>query len=169
MKLKDIFKTVLSLIILVMLLICAWVLLTSMIKVFGDYPSSVEPTIVVAILSGVVAIIVNAVSKGVERNGSLLLKKKEKLVPAYEEFLRAASSAKTDEEFRGVCATYEAIFAVNASDETYLEFMTIKNSKVPVDLTQFIALLRRELKVGRKTNAAIGRSNRSIKHNSVQR
>ena len=67
MKAKDFFKGLAALLFLIFLILLGWSLLTSMIKVFGDYTSTVEPTIVVAIISGFGAIIVNAISKHSER------------------------------------------------------------------------------------------------------
>ena len=78
MKLKDAFitalKFVLSLAFLVALVLLVWSLFTSMVKVFGDYTSTVEPTIVVAIISGLGAIIINAVSKNSERKNQAFMK-----------------------------------------------------------------------------------------------
>lgn len=63
MKIKDFFKGIAALLFLIFLILLGWALLTSMIKVFGEYTSAVELTIVVAIISGLGAIIVNAISK----------------------------------------------------------------------------------------------------------
>lgn len=61
-------------------------MLTSMVKVFGDYTSTVEPTIVVALISGLGAIIVNAISKNSERKNQAFIKSKEKMAEVYESF-----------------------------------------------------------------------------------
>ena len=78
MKAKDFFKGLAALGFLIFLIIFGWALFSSMVKVFGDYTSTVEPTIVVAIVSGLGAIIVNAISKNSERKNQAFMKSKEK-------------------------------------------------------------------------------------------
>ena len=132
MKFKDAFitalKFVLSLAFLVALVLLGWSLFTSMVKVFGDYTSTVEPTIVVAIVSGLGAIIVNAISKHSERKNQVFVKSKEKMVEVYESFLKELADA-SNEEKSAVLAKYDNLFAVNASDDTYNEFIALKSSE----------------------------------------
>ena len=154
MKLKDAFitvlKFVLSLVFLIALIMLGWALFTSMVKVFGDYTSTVEPTIVVAIISGLVAIIVNAVSKSSERKNEAFIKSKEKMVEVYESFLKELADAPNEEK-SAVLAKYDNLFAVNASDDTYNELIALKNSENK-DATRLIISIRNELKVSNKKN-----------------
>ena len=133
-----------------MLILLAWSLLTSMVKVFGDQTKSVEPTIVVAIISGLGAIIVNAVSKSSERKNQAFMKSKEKMVEVYENFLKELADA-SNEDKSAVLAKYDSLFAVNASDDTYNEFVVLKNSENK-DATRLIISIRNELKVSSKKN-----------------
>ena len=154
MKFKDAFitalKFVLSLAFLVALVLLGWSLFTSMVKVFGDYTSTVEPTIVVAIVSGLGAIIVNAISKHSERKNQVFVKSKEKMVEVYESFLKELADA-SNEEKSAVLAKYDNLFAVNASDDTYNEFIALKNSENK-DVARLIVSIRNELKVSSKKN-----------------
>lgn len=143
-------KFILSLVFIIMLILLAWSLLTSMVKVFGDQTKSVEPTIVVAIISGLGAIIVNAVSKSSERKNQAFMKSKEKMVEVYENFLKELSDA-SNEEKGAVLAKYDNLFAVNASDDTYNEFIALKNSENK-DVARLIVSIRNELKVSSKKN-----------------
>ena len=147
-------KFILSLVFIIMLILLAWSLLTSMVKVFGDQTKSVEPTIVVAIISGLGAIIVNAVSKSSERKNQAFMKSKEKMVEVYESFLKELADAP-NEEISAVLAKYDSLFAVNASDDTYNEFVALKNSKNK-DATRLIISIRNELKVSSKKNKKQG-------------
>ena len=154
MKLKDTFitalKFVLSLVFLIALVLLGWSLFTSMVKVFGDYTSTVEPTVVVAIVSGLGAIIVNAISKHSERKNQVFVKSKEKMVEVYESFLKELADA-SNEEKSAVLAKYDNLFAVNASDDTYNEFIALKNSENK-DVARLIVSIRNELKVSNKKN-----------------
>lgn len=154
MKLKSAvitaIKFILSLVFIIMLILLAWSLLTSMVKVFGDQTKSVEPTIVVAIISGLGAIIVNAVSKSSERKNQAFMKSKEKMVEVYENFLKELADA-SNEDKSAVLAKYDSLFAVNASDDTYNEFVVLKNSENK-DATRLIISIRNELKVSNKKN-----------------
>lgn len=150
MKAKDFFKGLAALGFLIFLIIFGWALFSSMVKVFGDYTSTVEPTIVVAIISGLGAIIVNAVSKSSERKNVAFMKSKEKMVEVYEAFLNDFSGA-TDDEKSLVFKKYDNLFAVNASDDTYNEFVALKNSENK-DATRLIISIRNELKVSNKKN-----------------
>lgn len=143
-------KFILSLVFIIMLILLAWSLLTSMVKVFGDQTKSVEPTIVVAIISGLGAIIVNAVSKSSERKNQAFMKSKEKMVEVYENFLKELADA-SNEEKSAVLAKYDNLFAVNASDDTYNEFIALKNSENK-DAARLIVSIRNELKVSSKKN-----------------
>ena len=143
-------KFILSLVFIIMLILLAWSLLTSMVKVFGDQTKSVEPTIVVAIISGLGAIIVNAVSKSSERKNQAFMKSKEKMVEVYENFLKELADA-SNEDKSAVLAKYDSLFAVNASDDTYNEFVVLKNSENK-DATRLIISIRNELKVSNKKN-----------------
>jgi len=143
-------KFILSLVFIIMLILLAWSLLTSMVKVFGDQTKSVEPTIVVAIISGLGAIIVNAVSKSSERKNQAFMKSKEKMVEVYENFLKELADA-SNEEKSAVLAKYDNLFAVNASDDTYNEFIALKNSENK-DVARLIVSIRNELKVSSKKN-----------------
>lgn len=154
MKFKDAFitalKFVLSLAFLVALVLLGWSLFTSMVKVFGDYTSTVEPTIVVAIVSGLGAIIVNAISKHSERKNQVFVKSKEKMVEVYESFLKELADAPNEEK-SAVLAKYDNLFAVNASDDTYNEFIALKNADNK-DAARLIVSIRNELKVSSKKN-----------------
>lgn len=154
MKIKEVLKTtalfILSLIFIVLMILLGWSLLTSMIKVFGDQTKSVEPTIVVAIISGLAAIIVNAISKGSERKNQVFLKTKEKMVEVYESFLNDFNYATNDEK-SAIIEKYDSLFAVNASDDTYNEYMSLKNSEEK-DVTRLIVSIRKELKISSKSN-----------------
>lgn len=150
MKAKDFFKGLAALGFLIFLIIFGWALFSSMVKVFGDYTSTVEPTIVVAIISGLGAIIVNAVSKSSERKNVAFMKSKEKMVEVYEAFLNDFSGA-TDDEKSLVFKKYDNLFAVNASDDTYNEFIALKNSENK-DATRLVISIRNELKVSNKKN-----------------
>lgn len=143
-------KFILSLVFIIMLILLAWSLLTSMVKIFGDQTKSVEPTIVVAIISGLGAIIVNAVSKSSERKNQAFMKSKEKMVEVYENFLKELADA-SNEEKSAVLAKYDNLFAVNASDDTYNEFIAFKNSENK-DVARLIVSIRNELKVSSKKN-----------------
>ena len=143
-------KFILSLVFIIMLILLAWSLLTSMVKVFGDQTKSVEPTIVVAIISGLGAIIVNAVSKSSERKNQAFMKSKEKMVEVYENFLKELADAPNEEK-SAVLAKYDSLFAVNASDDTYNEFIALKISETK-DATRLIVSIRNELKVSNKKN-----------------
>ena len=143
-------KFILSLVFIIMLILLAWSLLTSMVKVFGDQTKSVEPTIVVAIISGLGAIIVNAVSKSSERKNQAFMKSKEKMVEVYENFLKELADA-SNEEKSAVLAKYDNLFAVNAFDDTYNEFIALKNSENK-DVARLIVSIRNELKVSSKKN-----------------
>ena len=150
MKAKDFLKGLAALVFLIFLIVLGWALFTSMVKVFGDYTSTVEPTIVVAIISGLGAIIVNAVSKSSERKNIAFMKSKEKMVEVYEAFLNDFSGA-TDDEKSLVFKKYDNLFAVNASDDTYNEFIALKNSENK-DEARLIVSIRNELKVSSKKN-----------------
>ena len=150
MKIKDFFKGVAAIGFLVVLLLLSWAIFTSMVKVFGDYTSSVEPTIVVAILSGLCAIIVNAISKNSERKNEAFTKAKDKMGKVYEAFLKDFSDAPNEAK-NSVLAKYDNIFAVNASDNTYNEFIVLKNAENK-DTTRLIISIRNELKVSNKKN-----------------
>ena len=147
-------KFMLSLVFIIMLILLAWSLLTSMVKVFGDQTKSVEPTIVVAIISGLGAIIVNAVSKSSERKNQAFMKSKEKMVEVYENFLEELADA-SNEEKSSIFKKYDSQFAVNASDDTYNEFIALKNSENK-DATRLIVSIRNELKVSSKKNKKQG-------------
>ena len=150
MKFKKILRTIASLVILVFFIMLAWGLFTSMVKVFGDYTSTVEPTIVVAIISGLVAIIVNAVSKHSERKNQVFMKSKEKMSEVYESFLKDFEDASA-EGVETVFKKYESIFAVNASDDTYTEFLALRAGKEK-NTIRLIVSIRNELKVSGKKN-----------------
>lgn len=154
MKFKNAFitalKFVLSLAFLVALVLLGWSLFTSMVKVFGDYTSTVEPTIVVAIVSGLGAIIVNAISKHSERKNQVFVKSKEKMTEVYESFLTEFNNASA-EETTAVFTKYQSAFSVNASDDTYKEFLALKESNSQ-DASRLIVSIRNELKVSSKKN-----------------
>lgn len=121
-----------------------------MIKVFGDQTKSIEPTIVVAILSGLGAIIVNAVSKQSERKNEVFIKSKEKMAEVYESFLADFNNA-SDETVSAILNKYQNVFAVNSSDDTYQEFLALKASKTK-DPSRLIISIRNELKVSNQKN-----------------
>lgn len=152
MKLKDFAKAILALVFLAFFISLVWVLFTSMIKVFGDSTSTVEPTVVVAIISGLGAIIVNAISKNSDRKSQLLMKTKDKMVSVYEDFLNELSEAKTDDDKKTVMEKYQSVFAVNSSDETYSEFLALKKSN-QTNTERIIIAIRKELKVSTKNNS----------------
>ena len=159
MKFKQILLTaikfILSLMFIIALILLGWSLLTSMIKVLGDYTSTVEPTIVVAIISGLGAIMVNAISKHSERKSELFSKAKDKMAPSYEEFLTAISS-KDNKEIEKAFEQYESVIAVNSSDDTYKEFLAIKEqykATKNIEPKRFITALRKEMKVSNKSNS----------------
>ena len=150
MKIKDFFKGMAALGFLVALILLVWAMFTSMVKVFGDYTSSVEPTIVVAIVSGLGAIIVNAISKSSERKNEVFAKTKDKMGEVYETFLKDFSDAPNEEK-GAVLAKYDSLFAVNATDNTYNEFIALKSSD-DKDTTRLVVAIRNELKVSNKKN-----------------
>ena len=150
MKFKDVIKGIFGIFFLGALGILVWALFTAMVKTFGDYTSSVEPTIVVAIVSGLGAIIVNAISKNSERKSQIFMKSKEKMVEVYEAFLNDLREA-TDDEKSAIFKKYDSLFAVNASDDTYNEFIALKNAENK-DTTRLIVSIRNELKVSNKKN-----------------
>ena len=150
MKFKDVIKGIFGIFFLGALGILVWSLFTAMVKTFGDYTSSVEPTIVVAIVSGLGAIIVNAISKNSERKSQIFMKSKEKMVEVYEAFLNDLSEA-TDDEKSAIFKKYDSLFAVNASDDTYNEFIALKNAENK-NTTRLIVSIRNELKVSSKKN-----------------
>lgn len=152
MKLKDFAKAILALVFLAFFISLVWVLFTSMIKVFGDSTSTVEPTVIVAIISGLGAIIVNAISKNSDRKSQLLMKTKDKMVSVYEDFLKELSEAKTDDDKKTVMEKYQSVFAVNSSDETYSEFLALKKSN-QTNTERIIIAIRKELKVSTKNNS----------------
>ena len=131
-----------------------WALFTSMINVFGEYTSTVEPTIVVAIISGLGAIIVNAISKHSERKNQVYIKSKEKMTEVYESFLADLNNA-SNEEIVAVFSKYQSTFAVNASDDVYKEFLLLKDSQSKDD-SRFITSIRNELKISNKKNKKQG-------------
>ncbi len=141
-------KFVLSLLFIIALILLIWALFTSMVK---DYTSSVEPTIIVAIISGLGAIIVNAISKNSERKNQMFAKTKEKMVDVYEAFLSELDSSKEDANKKLVFDKFQSVFAVNSSDDTYKEFLALKESENK-DTTRFVTSLRNELKVSSKKN-----------------
>lgn len=150
MKFKDIIKGILGIFFLCWLGILVWALFTAMVKVFGEHTSTVDSTIVVAIISGLGAIIINAISKNGERKNQVFTKTKEKMVEVYESFLKEFSDV-SNEEKSSVIAKYDNLFAVNASDDTYNEFIALKNAESK-DVTRLIVSIRNELKVSSKKN-----------------
>lgn len=154
MKFKDIIRGILGIFLLAWLFILVLALFTAMVKTFGEHTSTVEPTIVVAIISGLGAIIVNAISKSSERKGQAFIKSKEKMVEVYEAFFNDFNSV-SDEERSAVLKKYESLFAVNASDDTYNEFIALKSADTK-DTTRLIISIRNELKVSSKKNKKQG-------------
>jgi len=152
-------KTLISLTFLIIFVLLVWSLFTSMVKIFGDYTSTVEPTIVVAIISGLGAIIVNAVSKSSERKNETFMKSKEKMVNVYEDFLKDFNEI-SDNEKSTVLSKYENLFAINASDDTYNEFIALKNKEIK-DTTRLIVSIRNELKISNKKNKKQDNTNQS--------
>lgn len=155
MKFKDVLKAIIALIVLIVLAIGAGALLISIVRVFGDYTSSVEPTIVVAIISGLGAIIVNAISKHSERKSELLSNAKDKMAPSYVELLTAIS-CKDDKRISDAFDKYESVIAVNSSDDTYKEFLIMKEqykATQSVDSKRFITAMRKEMRVSNKSNS----------------
>ena len=57
----------------------------------------------------------------------------------------------SNEEKSAVLAKYDNLFAVNASDDTYNEFIALKNSENK-DAARLIVSIRNELKVSNKKN-----------------
>lgn len=153
------FKTLISLTFLIIFVLLVWSLFTSMVKIFGDYTSTVEPTIVVAIISGLGAIIVNAFSKSSERKSETFIKSKEKMVKVYEDFLKDFNEI-SDNEKSTVLSKYENLFAINASDDTYNEFIALKNKEIK-DITRLIVSIRNELKISNKKNKKQDNTNQS--------
>lgn len=156
MKIKDVLKALGALVILAVLIIVAWALLTSMVKVFGDYTSTIEPTIVVAIISGLGAIIINAISKYGDRKSQQLTKQQEKMSLIYESFLdelQVAVKEQSTDSTDKVLSKYKPKFEVNASDDTYNEFCAIetvfKNTQ-QIQTDRLILSIRKELKVSNK-------------------
>lgn len=124
-----------------------------MIKVFGEYTSAVEPTIVVAIISGLGAIIVNAISKHSERKSQIFMKAKEKMTEFYESFLGELSSADSDDAIKSVFSKYKSVFAVNSSDDTYKEFLALESNYLTSKNTdRLIVSIRNEMKLSNKKN-----------------
>lgn len=153
MKTKDVLKAIGALLILVALVMFGWSLLTSMVKVFGDATSSIEPTIVVALISGLGAIIVNAISKNSDRKSQVFIKQKEKMVDVYESFLNELSVADTEENIDLVFNKYKSVFAVNSSDDTYNEFLALENNyKTDKNTERLVISIRNEMKVSNKKN-----------------
>lgn len=153
MKAKDFFKGLAALVFLIFLIILGWALFTSMVKVFGDYTSTVEPTIVVAIISGLGAIIVNAVSKSSERKNQAFMKSKEKMTDIYETFLNELHATTDEDIIKLIFSKYKSVFAVNSSDDTYREFLALESiflSKKNAD--RLIIAIRNELKLSSKKN-----------------
>lgn len=150
MKVKDFFKGLFALCFLIFLIVLGWAMFTSMVKVFGEYTSAIEPTIVVAIVSGLGAIIVNAIAKVSERKSQAFAIAKEKMTAVYESFLNDLDNTPIA-EVASVFTKYQSLFAVNASDDTYQEFMTLKNSESK-DPSRLIVSMRNELKVSNKKN-----------------
>lgn len=154
MKAKDFFKGLAALGFLIFLIVFGWALFSSMVKVFGDYTSTVEPTIVVAIISGLGAIIVNAISKHSERKNQVFVKSKEKMTEVYESFLTEFNNA-SPERTAAVFTKYQSAFSVNASDDTYKEFLALKESNSK-DASRLIVSIRNELKMSNKKNKKQG-------------
>jgi hypothetical protein len=150
MKVKDFFKGLFALCFLIFLIVLGWAMFTSMVKVFGEYTSAIEPTIVVAIVSGLGAIIVNAIAKVSERKNQAFTIAKEKMTAIYESFLTDLDNAPIV-EVASVFTKYQSLFAVNASDDTYQEFLTLKDSESK-DPSRLIVSMRNELKVSNKKN-----------------
>lgn len=119
-----------------------------------NYTSTVEPTIVVAIISGLGAIIVNAISKHSERKSQIFVKSKEKMTEVYASFLNDLNAASA-EETSAVFDKYQSAFAVNALDDTYKEFLVLKESDHK-DCSRLITSIRNELKVSSKKNKKQG-------------
>ena len=153
------FKTLISLTFLIIFVLLVWSLFTSMVKIFGDYTSTVEPTIVVAIISGLGAIIVNAFSKSSERKSETFIKSKEKMFKVYEDFLKDFNEISYNEKST-VLSKYENLFAINASDDTYNEFIALKNKEIK-DITRLIVSIRNELKISNKKNKKQDNTNQS--------
>ena len=153
MKFKDVIKGIFGIFFLGALGILVWALFTAMVKTFGDYTSSVEPTIVVAIVSGLGAIIVNAISKNSERKSQIFMKSKEKMTDIYETFLNELHATTDEDMIKLVFSKYKSVFAVNSSDDTYREFLALESiflSKKNAD--RLIIAIRNELKLSSKKN-----------------
>ena len=124
-----------------------------MVKVFGEYTSTVEPTIVVAIISGLGAIVVNAISKHIERKSQLFIKFKDKMTDTYESFLTELTAASSDEDAKAVFIKYKSIFAINSSDDTYKEFLTTEHLyEKEKNVDRLIISIRNDLRVSTKKN-----------------
>lgn len=146
----KVIKFIFSLASIVVLLILGWAIFTSMIKVFGDYTSSVEPTIIVAIISGLGAIIVNAISKSNEQKSLMLEKSKDKMSIIYENFLASLFDTKDKKEAAAIFSQYKSVFAVNSSGDTYNEFLKLQLTYVQgkmINTDQLIIAIRKELKI----------------------
>ena len=154
MRFKNILITTLkfifSLVFLITLIMVAWSLFTSMAKVFGDQTKTVEPTIAVAIISALGAIIVNAISKHSERKNQEFIRTKEKMTKEYELFLKDFNEA-TEEKRKDILIKFHSAFAVNSSDNTYQEFLKLLNGD-SLDCKRLITSIRNELKVSTKKN-----------------
>ena len=72
------------------------------------------------------------------------------MAEVYEAFLNDFSEA-TDDEKSAVLAKYDSLFAVNATDNTYNEFIALKNGENK-DTTRLVISIRNELKVSNKKN-----------------
>ncbi len=153
MKFKDIIKAISALVVLVVFGIIVWSLFTSMVKVFGEYTSSVEPAIVVAFISGLGAIIVNAISKNSERKSQEAIKVKERKTEIYESFLNELFGAGEEKNIKSVFAKYKGAFAVNSSDDTYKEFIALERKcSNGVNTDRLIVSIRNEMKLSNKKN-----------------
>ena len=155
MTIKGFFKGILALLLIAFLISLGWSLFTSMIIVFGEYTSTVEPTIVVAIISGLCAIIVNAISKSSERKNQISMKSKEKMTEVYETVLKEFLDAGSEQQINDVFKKNQSVFAVNSSDDTYKEFLDAKvqyETKKQLDISRLITSIRKEIKISNKIN-----------------
>lgn len=156
MKFKDVIKGIFGIFFLGALGILVWALFTAMVKTFGDYTSSVEPTIVVAIISGLGAIIVNAISKNSERKSQVFMKSKEKMTDIYESFLNELYTTTDEDTIKLMFSKYKSVFAVNSSDDTYREFIMLESNYLNDKNTdRLIVSIRNEMKLSNKKNKAI--------------
>jgi len=151
----KIIKTILSLAFIVTLIVLVWALFTAMVKSFGEFTSSIEPTIVVAILSGLFAIIVNAVSKTIERKGTEFAAQKSKMCEIYEAFLHELYNIQNESKVSELLKEYHHKFAVNSSDLVYDAFIAMsddfeKSKKLNSDM--LIKEIRKELRVSKSIN-----------------